>query len=181
MLINMGMRRRTAVLVPSGLLAILSVVAIGVQRFRGDVPIDVTTATVTTGDVVRRLMVTGTLQPARTVAIGSQVSGAIRSIDADFNDPVRAGQVVARLDPSIYEARLEEASARLTQLRAEHEKQQAAVDDAETKRARAEQLGVADLIPAAELDAARSAAKEASSVLKATAADIAGAQAVAAE
>jgi HlyD family secretion protein len=162
-----------------GALAILA--ALRLQFARGAEPIDVTTAEVTSGDVVRRIMVTGTLQPARTVAIGSQVSGTIRSIDADFNDTVRAGQIVARLDPSIYEARFAEASARLTQLRAEHEKQQAAVDDAQTRLARAERLAAADVIPAAELDAARVSAKETASVLKATAADIAGAQAVAAE
>ena len=66
-------------------------------------------------------------------------------------------------------------------MRAEHEKQQTVVDDLATKLARAEQLAAAAVIPMAELDAARLAAKEASSTLKATAADIAAAQAVAAE
>ncbi len=168
-----------AVPVSIGTLAILA--AIRFQLVSGGEPVDVTTAEVTRGDISRRVMVSGTLQPARTVEIGSQVSGTVRAIDADFNDAVRAGQIVARLDPSIYEARLEEALARLAQLRAEHEKEQTVVDEAETKRARAEQLAAAAVIPMAELDAARLAAKEAASTLKATAADIAAAQAVAAE
>ena len=71
--------------------------------------------------------------------------------------------------------------ARVAQLRAEHEKEQTVVDDAGTKLARAEQLAAAAVIPMAELDAARLAAKEASYTLKATAANIAAAQAVAAE
>jgi RND family efflux transporter MFP subunit len=168
-----------AVPVSLGALAILAAIRF---QFVSDVePIKVTTAEVTRGDISRRVMVSGTLQPARTVEIGSQVSGTVRSIEADFNDAVRAGQIVARLDPSIYEARLEETLARLAQLRAEHEKEQTVVDDAETKLARAEQLAAAAVIPMAELDAARLAAKEASSTLKATAADIAAAQAVAAE
>ena len=162
-----------------GALAILA--AIRFQLGRGGEQVSVTTAEVTRGDILRRVMVSGTLQPARTVEIGSQVSGTVRSIDADFNDAVRAGQIVARLDPSIYEGRLEEALARVAQLRAEHEKEQTVVDDAETKLARAEQLAAAAVIPMAELDAARLAAKEASFTLKATAADIAAAQAVAAE
>src|SRR5215203_234221 len=122
----MRMRRRKAVLVLGGTLAILAAI-----RFlgRGADPVNVTTAEISSGDIVRRLMVSGTLQPARTVAIGSQVSGTIHSIDADFNDTVRAGQIVARLDASLYEARLAEVSARLAQLQAEHEKEQAVADD----------------------------------------------------
>ena len=173
------MRRRTAVPVAVGVLTILA--ALGYQLARGGEPIDLTTAEVTRGDIVRSIMVTGTVQPARTVAIGSQVSGTIRLIDVDFNDAVRAGQTVARLDSTIYEAQFAEASARLAQLRAEHEQRQTVVDDAQTKLARAEQLASADVIPVAELEAARLAVKEASSALKVTAADIAAAQAVAAE
>jgi HlyD family secretion protein len=167
-----------AVPVSIGTLAILA--AIRFQPVSGGEPVNVTTAEVTSGVILRRVMVSGTLQPARTVEIGSQVSGTVRSIDADFNDAVRAGQIVARLDPSIYEARLEEALARLAQLRAEHAKQQTVVDDAETKLARAEQPAAAPSFRG-RADAARLAAKEASSTLKATAADIAAAQAVAAE
>ena len=176
------MRPRMAVLLwTTGTLALVVVAGLLFQFANRGLPINLTTTSVTTGDVERRIMVSGTLQPARSVAVGAQVSGTIQSIDADFNDAVHAGQVVARIDPSIYQAQLAEASARLTQLRADHEKAQAAVDDAQTKLARAEQLAAADVIPAAELDAARVAAKQAASMLKAAAADIAGAQAVAAE
>ena len=176
----MRMQRRIAVPLAIGVVVILAV-AVRFQRVGGGEPINVATAEVTRGDILRRVMVSGTLHPSRTVEIGSQVSGTVQSIDADFNDAVRAGQIVARLDPSIYEARLDEVSARLSQLRAEHDNAQAVVDDAETKLARAEQLAAADVIPAAELDAARLAAKQASATLKATAADIAAAQAIAAE
>src|SRR5262245_18162888 len=151
----MHMQRRMAVLVASGSLALVVVAALRFQRAGDREPISVTTAPVTTGDVERRIMVSGTLQPARTVAVGAQVSGTIQAIDADFNDTVQAGQVVARIDPSIYEAQLVEASARIAQLRAEHEKALAAADDAGAKLARAEQLDAADIIPVAELDAAR--------------------------
>ena len=149
----MRMRRRSVVLVSVGALAILA--AIRFQLGSGGESVNVSTAEVTRGDILRRVMVSGTLQPARTVEIGSQVSGTVRSIDADFNDAVRAGQIVARLDPSIYEGRLEEALARVAQLRAEHEKEQTVVDEAENKLARAEQLAAAAVIPMAELDAAR--------------------------
>src|SRR5262245_47127178 len=179
----MIMRFRCSVAEPAsvGSVVLIASMAVGCQRVSGREPIDIKTAQVTHGDVLRRVMVSGTLQPAKTVAIGSQVSGTVQSIDADFNERVRTGQIIARLDPSIFGARLEEALARVAQLRAEHQKQQTAVDDVKTKLARAEQLAAADVIPAAELDAARLAADEAASALKATAADIVAAQAVAAE
>ena len=167
--------------VAASIAALVIFAAAGYQFVGGGETVNVTTAEVTSGDIVRRVMMTGTLQPSRTVEIGSQVSGTIQSIDADFNDPVRRGQIVARLDPSIYDARLVEASARVARLRAEYERAQAVTDDAQAKLARAEQLAAADVIPVADLDVARMAASDASSALKAAAADIAAAQAVAAE
>ena len=58
------------------------------------------------GDVVEVVGATGTLQAVTTVQVGSQVSGTIQSLNADFNSTVKKGQVVARLDPSLFEARL---------------------------------------------------------------------------
>lgn len=175
----MGRPRKLTVPVSTGSLALITIVAIGCQLGRRET-VDVVTALVTRGDVVRRVMVSGTLQPAKAVAIGSQVPGTIQSIDADFHDRVRAGQVVARLDPSVYQARFEEALARVVQLQAEHQEEQTAVDDAQAKLARAEQLTAADVVPVAEVEAARLAAEQALSTLKATAADVVAAQAVAA-
>jgi len=108
----MGGPHKLIVPMSTGSLALFTMVAIGCQLGRRET-VDLVTAVVTRGDVVRRVMVSGTLQPAKAVAIGSQVPGTIQSIDADFNDRVRAGQIVARLDPSIYRARFEEALARV--------------------------------------------------------------------
>jgi HlyD family secretion protein len=89
---------------------LLGLAAVGLLRRTGAEPIEIATAEVTSGPIVRRIMVTGTLEPMRAVAIGSQVSGTIQSVEVDFNDTVKAGQIVARLDPSLYEARLIEAA-----------------------------------------------------------------------
>src|SRR5262245_3928799 len=172
----MGSPRRANVSTP---LMVTASGAAGCQR-RGRETVDVMTAVVTRGDVVGRVMVSGTLEPAKEVAIGSRVPGTIQSIDADFNDRVRAGQIVARLDPSIYQARLEAALTRVAQLQAEYREEQTAVDDAQARLARAEQLTAADVVPVAEVDAARLAADQGVATLHATAADIVAAQAVAA-
>src|SRR5688572_7919692 len=63
--------------------------------------------TTTTGDIVQSVQVTGTLQPLRTVNIGSQVSGVVAELNADFNTVVRKNQVIARLDPSLFQVQVD--------------------------------------------------------------------------
>jgi HlyD family secretion protein len=124
---------------------------------------------VTAGAITRRVVATGAVQPVTTVEIGAQVSGLVQSLDADFDSVVRAGQVIARLDPSLYQAALDEARA--GQLQEEAALGQAQADlagfrtsevDARTKLARARELAAGQLITAADLDAAEIAMNEAS-------------------
>lgn len=107
-------------------------------------PVQVTTAAVDTGPIIRRIVATGTLQATRTVDVGTQVSGVIDSLGADFNSIVHANQVIARLDPGLYEAALGQmraaqlqAEADLSQSRASLEGARTADDDARTKFGRA--------------------------------------------
>jgi pyruvate/2-oxoglutarate dehydrogenase complex dihydrolipoamide acyltransferase (E2) component len=60
----------------------------------------------------------GTLQAVTTVEVGAQLSGQVQSLAAEYNSRVHAGQVLARLDPSTYEAQLVEARAALGQAQA---------------------------------------------------------------
>jgi HlyD family secretion protein len=108
---------------------------------------------VTSGAVTRRIFATGTLQATRTVDVGAQVSGIVASLGADFNSIVHKGQIVARLDPSLYQAALDQANGTLTQSRASLAQAQAdlavsrtAEDDARIKLGRARQLAVNVLI-----------------------------------
>src|SRR5215813_13603386 len=73
-------------------------------RSRGDAP-RYPTGTADRGDVVEVVGATGTLEAVTTVQVGSQVSGTIQKLGADFNARVKKGQVVARLDPSLFDAR----------------------------------------------------------------------------
>ena len=62
----------------------------------------VTTLQITRGDIVDTVGATGTLQAVTTVQVGTQVSGTIQHLYADFNSLVKKGQVLARLDPSLF-------------------------------------------------------------------------------
>jgi HlyD family secretion protein len=131
-------------------------------------PVQVTTAAVTRGPIVRRVIAVGTLQALRTVDIGAQVSGTVQSLSADFNSIVRKDEVIAKLDPALFEASLREAQAGLQRSRASLAQAEAderglhvGVEDATAKLTRAQSLAAGSLIPAADLDAARAVASEA--------------------
>src|SRR4030042_1270185 len=65
------------------------------------------------GDVETTVTATGTVNAVTTVLVGTQVSGAIKNIYADFNSPVKKGQLIALLDPAIFEAQVNQARAKL--------------------------------------------------------------------
>jgi HlyD family secretion protein len=69
------------------------------------------TALVDRGPITQVVMATGTLQPVTTITVGTQVSGTVMERLADFNDRVKAGQVLLRLDPTNLQARLRQAQA----------------------------------------------------------------------
>ena len=117
----------------------------------------VTTAPVSVGPIARNVVATGTLQAATTVDVGAQVSGLVQSLDADYNSIVHAGDIIARLDPSIYDAAVHEAQAAIDEARADLDAAETAWNDAQIKFDRAHDLSVDNLIPRADADAARAA------------------------
>src|SRR5262245_25819041 len=137
----------------------------------------VNTAAVTRGDVVDTVGATGTLQAVTTVQVGTQVSGTISELHADFNSPVKKGQVPARLDPSLFQTQIEQARANLVRSQADLERQKVALDDANTKLTRAKELSARQLLAKSELDAAEVAQRAAEAQLKSSEAQITQAQA----
>ena len=83
------------------------------------------TESVTRGSIVRSVTATGTVNPVTTVQVGTYVSGPIKSINVDFNSPVKAGQLLARIDPRPFAAQVALAKAALANARAQLTKDQA--------------------------------------------------------
>jgi HlyD family secretion protein len=73
-------------------------------------------APVTTGSITQTIVAIGTLQPIRTTRVGSQVSGRVTELNVDFNSTVKQGQVLARIDPSIFEAQVAVQEANIARL-----------------------------------------------------------------
>ena len=118
-------------------------------------PARFTTGSVDRGDVVEVVGATGTLEAVVTVQLGSQVSGTIDSLHADFNSTVKKGQVVARLDPSLFEARLDQARANLLAARANVDRARSTVEDMRQKYERAKELAAEKLLPVSDLETAK--------------------------
>jgi HlyD family secretion protein len=85
------------------------------------------TARVERGNLRNTVTATGTLQAVTTVQVGSQASGTISALYADFNSTVRKGQIVAQLDPSVTQAQVQQARANLQQAEAQLQSARAAV------------------------------------------------------
>lgn len=113
---------------------LIGLVIAGYVFFNGErkVPVRYRTASVELGSIMSVVTATGTINPITTVQVGSQVSGMIESLHADFNSKVKAGQVVARIDPFPYRARRDQAEANLANAKASATK--ARIDLAQRKR-----------------------------------------------
>jgi HlyD family secretion protein len=85
------------------------------------------TARVERGSLRNTVTATGTLQAVTTVQVGSQASGTIAALYADFNSTVRKGQLLAQLDPSVAQAQVQQASANLAQAEAQLQAARASV------------------------------------------------------
>src|SRR6202162_5633913 len=96
------------------LIASLVVVAIAVFaafQFKGNDKPQYFTAKVDRGDIRSVVEATGTINAVTTVQVGSQVSGTISRLNADFNSKVKKGQVVAQIDPSLFRGAVLQAQA----------------------------------------------------------------------
>ena len=93
-------------------------------RNHNDVP-QYETVTIGRGDLTQTVTATGTLNPVTNVLVGCQVSGTISKIYVDYNSNVKSGELIAELDPSTYQAQLDQAQANLANAKANLELQQA--------------------------------------------------------
>src|SRR5512136_2410508 len=96
-------------------LIVLGVIAGSVgayYRYRGSgEEVKVSTLAIGRGDITESVGATGTLQAVTTVVVGSQVSGNIKALYADYNSIVKQGQVIAQIDPAIFQAQVDQAKA----------------------------------------------------------------------
>ncbi|MCE7031100.1 efflux RND transporter periplasmic adaptor subunit [Lysobacter sp. GX 14042] len=141
-------------------------------RAGGDAGSGYRTATVERGDIRVVISATGTLRAISTVDVGSQISGLVTEVLADFNDQVSRGQVIARIDPSTYQAQIEQGTASANAARASLATAEAALRNAEADYRRKSELGRSQLVSASDVDVARTALDQARAQVNAARAQI---------
>ncbi|PYK09934.1 MAG: efflux RND transporter periplasmic adaptor subunit [Verrucomicrobia bacterium] len=131
------------------LIAIIALlfVALVVRQCRNGGAANYQTTTVTRGPITQAVTATGTLNPVVNVQVGSQVSGNIAKLFADFNSQVKAGQVVAQIDPALFQATVTQAEGDLASA-------QAALELARVNAKRTQELFARKTSSQADLDQA---------------------------
>ncbi len=144
----------------------------GYRAWKAKPAVHYETATVDRGSVVAKVTATGTLSALVTVQVGSQVSGRIQQLFVDYNSPVEAGQVIAKIDPQLFEAAAAQARANHSAAIANLAKARVQSEDAARQLARSETLAARKLIAPADLDASRTTADAARAGVAAAAAAV---------
>src|SRR4051812_29035682 len=131
---------------------VLAVVAVGggvwyYYHGKSDAKPEFQTTKVARGDITQSVTATGDLQPVVTVDIGAQVSGQIKEVLVDYNSIVKAGQVLAKIDPANAEQKLRQAEADLESTKASN--QLSKIGDERTR-----ELFKKNLVSQSELDTA---------------------------
>jgi HlyD family secretion protein len=110
------------------------------------------TEKVDSGDIIATVTASGKLNAVSVVEVGTQVSGAIQEIYVDYNSPVREGQVIAQIDPSVLRSQLVESRANLEVAEAGVGSASASLVDAERKLKRSKELYARKLIAQSEFE-----------------------------
>jgi HlyD family secretion protein len=165
-------RVRTGVLLAMGAAIIL--IGIGLWRWFSapPPPLQYKTALVDRGPVISTVTATGTVNPVVTVQVGSQVTGKIKELYADFNSVVKKGQLVAQIDPALFQARVASARAALKTARGNLAKAEAQLAQRTLELTRMETLRAQQFVPQSDLDLARTNHKDATAQVEVTRAQI---------
>jgi HlyD family secretion protein len=118
----------------------------------GEAPPEYVTTPVDRGSLSARVTATGTLSALVTVQVGSQVSGRIQELYADFNSKVSKGQLIATIDPRLFEADVQQQRANLAAAQAALARAQVQAKDAQRQATRAAELAERGLLSQGERD-----------------------------
>jgi len=152
--------------------AVAVVLAGGVWLARSRARADATqyrTAALEQGDLTATVSATGSVRPVVQVQVGSQVSGTLSSLNADYNSRVRAGQVLAQIEPSSFRTRVVQAEAAVA-------KAEAALHEGQRQLARTQELLKGNYVSQADVDAAVSVVDQADADRKQAEAQLASAR-----
>ena len=137
------------------ILVLISIVSLVIFIVKGTKsPVKYKTEPVIKGDIIESITASGTVNPVTSVSVGSQTSGVIKEIYADFNSPVKKGQLLAQIDPSLLEAQVEQGRANLYNAQANLQKIKSILTNDEKTYNRNKSLYERNFISKSEVDLA---------------------------
>lgn len=154
-------RRLRRFIVPAIVLAVLAGALYWWTRDGGEGEPAFRTARAEQGDIRVAISATGTLNALSTVDVGSEVSGRLAEVLVDYNERVTRGQVIARIDPSTFQAQIEQSDAAIASARAGLETARATLRNAELEYQRLRALVDQKLVARGDVDRALSARDQA--------------------
>jgi HlyD family secretion protein len=174
--------KKTAIFVTA--IVLIVVIAVFAYNNRSDSKVQYQTAQVSRGDIRAQVEATGTINAVTTVQVGSQVSGTISKLYVDFNSQVKRGQLIAELDPTLFQGNLmqaqadyENARANLAAAKANLEKAKATALQSRNDYNRTANLTKEGVLSVQQLDAAKSAADSNEAAISAAEAQVSQASA----
>jgi HlyD family secretion protein len=144
--------RKSTLAIASSILIVGLGVGVYVSRTRKPPEVKWTTSKVEKGRLIARVTATGTVSALVTVQVGAQVSGRIQQINVDFNSPVKKGQLIAKIDPQLFVAAVEQGKANYLAAEGALIKAKAQAVDAERQWQRNKELRSQKLVAQADLD-----------------------------
>jgi len=146
----------------------LLIAAGGIYFFKNRKP-DITykTAKIERGTIVSTVSATGNLSAVTTIQVGTQVSGTIQKLYVDYNSRVRKGQTIAEIDPSLFNAAVEQSQGNFLSAEANLQKARVALADAERTLQRNKKLLADGIISQGDYDLSETAWQSAKASLKA--------------
>jgi HlyD family secretion protein len=161
------MTRRTGWVTGMVVVAGVAATVIGYGRSGKKADFTFETTKVDRGRIIAKVTATGTLSALVTVQVGSQVSGRISKLMADFNSPVKKGQVIAKIDPALFDAAVEQARANYVAGKGQLVKAKVQAVDARRQYDRAKVLAAQKLIAQQDLDTSQANADAADAAVAA--------------
>jgi HlyD family secretion protein len=128
------------------------------QKVRDSKQVRYDTAKVDRGRIVARVTASGALSAIVTVQVGTQVSGTIAALHADFNSTVKKGQLVTKIDPRLFEAAVQQARANVIAAQGNFAKVKAQAVDSDRQAKRSKELAARQLIAQADYETAQATA-----------------------
>ncbi|MBE7708551.1 MAG: efflux RND transporter periplasmic adaptor subunit [Cyanobacteria bacterium SIG27] len=156
---------------------IAALVLLGLMSFVKNGSTKYTTKPISKATIIQSVEASGTIKPINTIAVGTQVSGTVQKIYVDYNSVVKKGDLLAELDPSLFQANVDQSNAKLRNAKASYQRVKATLNYKENNYKRYKHLFEKNYVSRDDVELAESNYLQAKADLDAATAEVSAASA----